>query len=296
MHASLKSFKPWLPTGKTARRLTALLCLCSATSSIIVYLTSATLPSALMLLDLAALGSVWWLHRDSRSAIKLQPKELAARLIQVQESERQHLSRELHDDIGQLLTAATLQIRWLQRRVPEDLQGHCLGLCNVLEETLTKVRDVSAAFNPRQIASLGIEVSLRAHLIKTLENTSLHWTFECHQRLTDLHEDMAFALFRVTQESVTNVLRHAKATNLVVQLRRQADGMKLTVHDDGAGFMPARNPSQAGQRGMAGMLERVEQLGGSIRVISEPGAGTQIDVLLPWQRRTRERASLSKNR
>lgn len=245
MHASLKSFKPWLPTGKTARRLTALLCLCSATSSIIVYLTSATLPSALMLLDLAALGSVWWLHRDSRSAIKLQPKELAARLIQVQESERQHLSRELHDDIGQLLTAATLQIRWLQRRVPEDLQGHCLGLCNVLEETLAKVRDVSAAFNPRQIASLGIEVSLRAHLIKTLENTSLHWTFECHQRLTDLHEDMAFALFRVTQESVTNVLRHAKASNLVVQLRRQADGMKLTVHDDGAGFMPARQANAA---------------------------------------------------
>ena len=131
-------------------------------------------------------------------------------------------------------------------------------------------------------------------MIKTLENTSLHWTFECHQRLTDLHEDMAFALFRVTQESVTNVLRHAKATNLVVQLRRQADGMKLTVHDDGAGFMPARNPSQAGQRGMAGMLERVEQLGGSISVISEPGAGTQIDVLLPWPRRARERASLSK--
>ena len=292
MHASLKSFKPLCPTGKTARRLTAALCLCSALSSLIVYWTCDALPTPLMLLDLTALASVGWLLRDSRHAIQLQPKELAARMIEVQENERQHLSRELHDDIGQLLTAATLQTRWLQRRVPDDLQAHCLSLCTLLEETLAKVRDVSAAFNPRQIASLGIEVSLRAHLIKTLENASLGWTFECHSRLSDIQEEMAVVIFRVTQESVTNVLRHARASNLLVQLRRQADGLQLSVRDDGVGFVPASNPAAAGQRGMAGMLERVAQLGGTLRVISEPGAGAHIDVLLPWPRRARQRAQL----
>ena len=220
MHASLKSFKPLYPTGKTARRLTAALCLCSALSSIVAYWACDSLPTVLMLLDLTTLASIWWLHRDSRNAITLQPKELAARMIEVQESERQHLSRELHDDIGQLLTAATLQTRWLQRRAPEDLQAHCLSLCTLLEETLAKVRDVSAAFNPTQIASLGLDVSLRAHLMKTLENASLRWTFECHPRLGDIQEDMAVVIFRVTQESVTNVLRHARASNLLVQLRR----------------------------------------------------------------------------
>ena len=294
MHASLKSFKPWLPTGKTARRLTALLCLCSATSSIIVYLTSATLPSALMLLDLAALGSVWWLHRDSRSAIKLQPKELAARLIQVQESERQHLSRELHDDIGQLLTAATLQIRWLQRRVPEDLQGHCLGLCNVLEETLAKVRDVSAILNPRQLTSLGLEASLRAHLLKTLENTPIHWSLECQQRLTGIPEEMAVAAFRITQEAVTNMLRHAQAHNLLIRLQRVPDGLSLSISDDGQGFSPAIDPGLEGQRGMAGMFERLDQLGGTLSVSSQPGKGTRIDALFPWAPRALERASSPK--
>ena len=292
MHASLKSFKPLYPTGKTARRLTAALCLCSALSSIVAYWACDSLPTVLMLLDLTTLASMWWLHRDSRNAITLQPKELAARMIEVQESERQHLSRELHDDIGQLLTAATLQTRWLQRRAPEDLQAHCLSLCALLEETLAKVRDVSAAFNPTQIASLGLDVSLRAHLMKTLENASLRWTFECHPRLGDIQEDMAVVIFRVTQESVTNVLRHARASNLLVQLRRQADGLHLSVRDDGVGFVPASDPRQAGQRGMAGMLERVEQLNGSISVISEPGAGTHTEVLLPWPRRTHPRAQL----
>lgn len=248
-----------------------------------------------MVLDLVALASVWWLHRDSRSAINLQPKELAARLIQVQENERKHLSRELHDDIGQLLTAATLQTRWLQRRVPEDLQSHCLGLCSLLEETLAKVRDVSTAFNPRQIGSLGIEASLRAHLIKTLENSPLQWTFDCQHRFSDLPEDVAFAVFRVTQESVTNVLRHARATNLVVQLRRTPEGLRLNLSDDGIGFTPAHSPGQAGQRGMAGMLERIEQLGGCLSVISHPGNGTQIEALIPWFDRNRERAKMAKN-
>lgn len=294
MHASLKSFKFWLPTGKAARWLSTVLCLCSAVSSVIIYLSSTCMPSTLKLLDLSALASVWWLHRDSRNAIKFQPNELAARLLQVQERERQHLSRELHDDVGQLLTAATLQIRWLQGRVPDDLQGHCMGLYNLLEETLTKVRDVSSAFNPRQIATLGIEVSLRAHLIKTLEKLPMNWTFECQQRLSDVPEEMAFTVFRVTQESVTNVLRHAQAKNLHVCLRRQPEGLILSVCDDGAGFVPAKDPAQSGQRGMAGMLERVQQLGGQLSVISKPGTGTQIQAILTWPQRNHARASMVK--
>lgn len=249
---------------------------------------------SLLLLNIAALTSVWVQHRLSSTSIKFQPQELADRLLEVQENERHRLSRELHDDIGQLLTAAKLQSEWLKRRMPEDMQGQCSVLCDTLEETLTKVRDVSAILNPRQLTSLGLEASLRAHLLKTLANTSMHWSLECHQRLTGIPEEMAVAAFRITQEAVTNIQRHAEAKNLLVRLQRMPQGLSLLISDDGQGFAPAADPGREGQRGMAGMRERIDQLGGTLAVTSEPGKGTQIEALLPWAPRALERASTNK--
>ena len=132
-----------------------------------IFGLSAPLPLSLLALNLAALTGVWVQHYLSSKSIRFEPQELAERLLQVQENERHRLSRELHDDIGQLLTAAKLQSEWLRRRMPEEMQGQCSVLCDTLEETLTKVRDVSTILNPRQLASLGLEASLRAHLLKT---------------------------------------------------------------------------------------------------------------------------------
>ncbi|NVZ61805.1 sensor histidine kinase [Pseudomonas gingeri] len=299
MYASLKSLKPWLPSRKNARRLTVLLCVASAVMSLSVYLNCSSLPRSLLLLillmlNLAALTSVWLQHRVSQTSINFQPQELADRLLEVQENERHRLSRELHDDIGQLLTAAKLQTQWLQGRLPEELRNHCADLSNTLDETLAKVRDVSAILNPRQLASLGLEASLRAHLLKTLGNTTVHWSLECQQRLTGLSEEMAVTAFRVTQEAVTNMLRHAKASNLLIRLKRLPEGLSLHITDDGLGFSPAANPGEQGQRGMAGMAERIEQLGGTLTVTSGPGKGTQIEALLPWAPRALERASTNK--
>ncbi|WP_259153402.1 sensor histidine kinase [Pseudomonas sp. JAI111] len=294
MYASLKSLTPWPPSAKNARRLTLLLCLCSAFGSVLIFGTSAPLPASLMVLNLVVLAVVWGQGHFSRKSIKFQPQELADRLLQVQENERHRLSRELHDDIGQLLTAAKLQSEWLKRRMPEEMQGQCSTLIDTLDETLAKVRDVSAILNPRQLTSLGLEASLRAHLLKTLANTSIHWSLECHQRLTGIPEEMSVAAFRITQEAVTNILRHAEAKNLLVRLQRLPQGLTLLISDDGLGFAPAADPGREGQRGMAGMLERIEQLGGTLAVTSEPGKGTQIEALFPWAPRALERASSNK--
>src|SRR5450830_701004 len=97
------------------------------------------------------------------------------------------------------------------------------------ERDAAKVRDVSAILNPRQLASLGLEASLRAHLLKTLENTPIHWSLECQQRLTGIPEEMAVAAFRITQEAVTNMLRHAQAHNLLVRLQRLPQGLSLFI-------------------------------------------------------------------
>jgi len=294
MYASLKSLIARSVSRRHARRMVLVLCLCSLLVSLWAYTRSAPLPLSILLLNLATLLVVGLQQWNSRKSIKFQPQELADRLLQVQENERHRLSRELHDDIGQLLTAAKLQSEWLKRRLPEDLQSQCTVLCNTLNETLAKVRDVSAILNPRQLASLGLEASLRAHLLKTLENTPVHWSLECQQRLTGIPEEMAVAAFRITQEAVTNMLRHAQAHNLLVRLQRLPEGLSLMICDDGLGFSPAANPGREGQRGMAGMSERIDQLGGSLSVTSQPGKGTRIDALFPWAPRALERASSPK--
>lgn len=294
MYASLKSLIARFVSRRHARPLILALCLCSLLVSLWVYLQGAPLPLVIVLLNLVTLAVVALHQWRSRKAIKFQPQELADRLLQVQENERHRLSRELHDDIGQLLTAAKLQSEWLQRRLPQDLQIHCSVLCNTLNETLAKVRDVSAILNPRQLASLGLEASLRAHLLKALENTQVCWSLECQQRLTGIPEEMAVAAFRITQEAVTNMLRHAKAHNLLVRLQRLPEGLSLTICDDGQGFAPAADPGKEGQRGMAGMCERAHQLGGTVSVSSQPGNGTRIHALFPWASRALERASAHK--
>jgi len=294
MYANIKSITQWPPVPVTVRRLTLLLCTCSTLGSLVIYCSSMPFPLGLLILNAAALIGLAVQHHLSSSLIKFQPQELADRLLEVQENERHRLSRELHDDIGQLLTAAKLQSDWLKRRMPEELAAHCSVLCDTLEETLVKVRDVSAILNPRQLASLGLEASLRAHLLKTLANTSVNWSLECHQRLTGIPEETAVAVFRITQEAVTNILRHAKAKNLLVSLRRLPQGLTLLISDDGAGFAPSTDPGREGQRGMAGMSERIEQLGGTLAVISKPGNGTRIEALFPWAPRALERASTHK--
>ncbi|WP_434563861.1 sensor histidine kinase [Pseudomonas sp. Z4-20] len=294
MYASFKSLISWPPSRENARRFTLLLCICSTLGCLLAYLTAVTVPLSLLALNVAALSCVWIRYRLSRQSIKFQPQELADRLLEVQENERHRLSRELHDDIGQLLTAAKLQSEWLKRRMPDDLQSQCSVLCETLDETLNKVRDVSAILNPRQLTSLGLEASLRAHLLKTLANTPVKWSLDCQQRMAGIPEEMTVAAFRITQEAVTNILRHAQATNLLVRLQRLPEGLTLLISDDGRGFVPATHPAREGQRGMAGMAERVEQLGGTLKVTSEAGKGTHIEARIPWAPRTLERASKNK--
>ncbi len=295
MYASFKKYIP-PPLGiQHMRWLTVLLCLLSLVGNIVVFLNQHTLPVSLLGLNVIAMLSVWLQHCGAQKSIAFKPQELADRLLEVQENERHRLSRELHDDIGQLLTAAKMQADWLQRRLPAELEEGFVTLRETIDETLTKVRDVSALLNPRQLNSLGLEASLRAHLLRTLENTDVHWSLECHQQMTGIPEEMAVAAFRITQEAVTNLLRHAHAQNLLVRLQRIPEGLHLFISDDGAGFTPIADPASHGLRGMSGMNERATLIGGWLNVRSAPGQGTQLEALFPWAPRALERAKLGKS-
>ncbi|WP_296181977.1 sensor histidine kinase [Pseudomonas sp. UBA1879] len=293
MHGSDKTFKLWPMGPNKVYGWVAMVGLVTTALNTLIWLIDGQLPWAL--LNVVACLSFGYAISRPNETIQFQPQELADHMLQVQETERHRLSRELHDDIGQMLTAAKLQSDWLQRRAPEALHPHCAMLNNTLDETLAKVRDVSAILNPRQLASLGLEASLRAHLLRTLADTPILWSLECHQRLAGIPEEMAVAAFRITQEAVTNMLRHAQARNLLVRIKRNPEGLCLTISDDGQGFSPSPNPGEEGQRGMAGMVERATLLGGHLNVKSEPGQGTDIQALFPWAPRARERAEISKH-
>ncbi len=294
MHVRTNVFRFRPLSTRNALWLNAVLCIGAAIGNTALYLTSDEFPVALLLLNLATFASVWQAQLRYGQSIRFQPQELAEHMLQVQETERHRLSRELHDDIGQMLTAAKLQSEWLRRRLPSELLEHSAQLNNTLDETLAKVRDVSAILHPRQLTSLGLEASLRGHLLRTLADSQVHWSLECKQPLAGIPEEMSVTAFRIIQEAVTNMLRHAQAKNLLVRLRRLPQGLELHISDDGLGFSPAADPALEGQRGMSGMAERVRLLNGTWAIHSEPGEGTRIDVLLPWTPRTHERASIDK--
>lgn len=279
------------PMGKRhALILTAILAILAITANTLVYWRTQTLPGALLFLNLLTFILLWLPRLYARQDVCMTPVELAEHMLQVQKAERQRLSRELHDDIGQMLTAARLQLDWLQRRLPADCHEHGQLLNQTLEETLDKIRDLSSILNPRQLLSLGLEASLRSHLVRTLADSEVRWTLDCQQPLNGIAEEIAVAAFRITQEAVTNMLRHAQARNLVVRLQRLPYGLSLFIEDDGRGFEPASSPARQNQRGIAGMNERVCMLGGAWSLHSEPGAGTRIEVVFPWAPRNQQRA------
>jgi len=290
MQASIRSFRFRSITARSLHWITGALCLCAAIFNSVFLVIDLQMSFGLLALNLMAFTTVLIFLRQWSLMIHMRPHELAERMLNVQENERHRLSRELHDDIGQMLTGAQLQCAWLQRRLPAELNTHAEQLNGILAETLEKVRDLSTILNPRQLSSLGLEAGLRAHLVTALADTQVRWSLECHQRLTGIPEEMAVAAYRISQEAVTNMLRHANATNLLIRLQRLPAGLSLLITDDGTGFEPANNPAHQGERGLAGMRERVVLLEGSWSLHSGPGLGTRIDVLFPWAPRTDERA------
>ncbi|MFF7709296.1 histidine kinase [Pseudomonas sp. NPDC007930] len=238
---------------------------------------------ALLALNLLCAAALAW-HALRPAA----PQALAAQLLAVREHERQRLGRDLHDELGQLLGFCRLRLEWLGKRLGTELQAPAQEINAALAEALEKMRDISSLLNPRQLASLGLEASLRSHLLRALAGTSLQWSLQCRQGLNGLDEAMAVAVFRIVQEAASNTLRHAQARHLSVQLERQAQGLALALSDDGRGFDGAAALAQG--RGLAGIRERAQALGGHLRVASAPGQGCRLSVLLPWPKPRAARA------
>ncbi len=211
---------------------------------------------------------------------------LARQVVQAQEEERHRVSRELHDEAGQALTALKISLQLIRDDLPARLTRVARELDDVIglvDATRESLRALAHGLRPPALDALGIAATIEDHCRAFAQRTGLSIAFRADgdaDRLP-LHESASISLYRFVQEALTNAARHAAATRVTVSLG-QADGwVTLSVADDGVGFAPGRAGDVGGGLGLVGMRERLELLGGGLVVESMPGAGARLEARLP---------------
>jgi signal transduction histidine kinase len=237
----------------------------------------------LALSGVIAAFSVWWIFRlETRArAAERELRNLSQKLVQAQEEERKRLSLELHDQVGQMLTALRVEISNLGRIGPGDAErfkSHVQQAKEVAEGAMKTVRDLAMGLRPSMLDDLGLgaAVGWLGREFSRLSGVPADVRIEgALDTLTDLQKT---SLFRIVQEAFTNIIRHAGAKEVSVELVAGAEQVELTIRDDGKG-LPAAMKRQG--LGLLGMAERVRELGGVFEIESAPGQGTCLRARIP---------------
>ena len=206
--------------------------------------------------------------------------ELATHLQQVREEERGHLARELHDELGALLTAAKLDVARLKSRLstqPPEIGQRLQHLTESLNSGIALKRRIIEDLRPSSLSNLGLTASLEILAREFSERSGVEITPNLEQ--VDLDESRQLTVYRLVQESLTNVGKYAEAKQVEISVRNYDNHVEVDIRDDGKGFDVAQvRPST---HGLAGMRHRVEAAGGRLTVSSTPGRGTRISAVLP---------------
>lgn len=207
--------------------------------------------------------------------------DLARHLQTVREDERGFLARELHDELGGLLTAAKLDVARLKKRLDTrqpEVADRIVHLGQTLDAGIALKRRIIEDLRPSSLANLGLKRTLEILCEEFAQRAELAVKADIDD--VTLDPTRALAVYRLVQEALTNVSKYAKARQVQVALHRTGDSARITVHDDGIGFEPGGRPVGSGH-GLAGMRFRVRSCGGELQVRSRPGAGTTIEATVP---------------
>ncbi len=212
-------------------------------------------------------------------------RQMSQRLSEAQETERRAIARELHDEVGQSLTATRINLRDLEQEALGGPYAERLAAAsNIISDLLSKVRQMSLDLHPSVLDDLGLVPALRWCVRTRTTGSKLEVALDVPEELPRFDDMVEITLFRVFQEALSNVLKHAQAGHLHVTLRYAQDRLQLTMKDDGVGFdaEAARRHALSGKSlGLLGMQERVRLAGGEIALESAPGQGTELRVSLP---------------
>jgi signal transduction histidine kinase len=218
-----------------------------------------------------------------RSSHKLQ--SLSQRLVEVQESERRNIARELHDEIGQSLTIAEMNLHAaLDAPRENNITRRLKDSIEAVERVLEQVKDLSLNLRPSMLDDLGLEPALRWYTQRQAKISGLQGEFRADALEARVDPIIETECFRVAQEALTNIVRHARAHKFCVELRRQNGDLHLSIRDDGVGFDVAALRDQAvrgASLGLLSMEERATLAGGGLEFRSNPGEGTEVRAWFP---------------
>jgi PAS domain S-box-containing protein len=224
-----------------------------------------------------------------RRQTEAQLRLLTSQLLSAQEEERRRLSRELHDELGQSLLVLKMQLRNIERRATDSAMGEdCARILGYLDAIVENVRRLSRDLSPSVLEDLGLSAALR-HLVEEFRRHPDFQVLEAEVESVDefLGPEAQTNLYRVFQEALTNVGKHAGASRVVIRLQHQGNRIIGSVEDDGRGMeaalLPAGKQGGCGM-GLATMTERLRMLGGTLELKSQPGRGTSIRFSLPIHR------------
>ncbi|MBI3569831.1 MAG: PAS domain S-box protein [Gammaproteobacteria bacterium] len=215
-----------------------------------------------------------------------QLQTLSKRVLEAQEVERRRLARELHDELGQALTAIKINLQARDRLNHQSPTESDTENLRIVEDALQQVRRLALALRPSMLDDLGIGPALRWMAEQQAERSGYTVHFGADFPDTRLAPELETTCFRISQEALTNIARHAQAKRVAIELRHEGDTLVMTVQDDGRGFDVAAMRERAkagGSTGMLGMQERAALIGGQLEIESAPGRGTTLRVRFPWR-------------
>ncbi|MBR0696693.1 PAS domain-containing protein [Bradyrhizobium lablabi] len=213
---------------------------------------------------------------------RTQLRELSNYLQSVREAERARISRELHDELGQTLTALKMELGWLKERLPSEptlLRTRVDRLVQIVDHSVADLQRIAADLRPMILDELGLVSAIQWLTQNLSERSPLAIELSLDRTDVAYSKDVSTAAFRIVQEALTNIVRHSGATSARIVARHSANELQLDISDDGRGMDVT--PSKRERLGLIGMSERAHMLGGSMEIDSAPGRGTRISVRLP---------------
>ncbi len=218
-----------------------------------------------------------------------QIQEMSSRILTAHEEERKRIARELHDDTAQAITSILVRLRLLERSTEDaEVLKNVEELRELTSGALDSVRRMAMDLRPASLDDLGLVPALQSYAEQFSQSTPIAVSLEVEGLGRRLPRDVELVLYRVFQEALTNVSKHASAKTALVQLKRRRNEVTLVIEDDGAGFDPGDlSPAQGTGLGLFGMRERLTLVGGVVEVESEKGKGTKIEARVPLGKKIR---------
>jgi signal transduction histidine kinase len=231
--------------------------------------------------ELAQANEVLQAEIAERRRVERARTELLRRLVTAQEDERRHIARELHDQIGQILTGLNLALEMSLRLPPEEIRHKLREAQNMVNDLIMQVRNLSLDLRPAMLDDIGLLPALLWHFERYTAQTGVRVTFEHRNLERRFGTEVETAAYRIVQEALTNVARHAGVAHATVHAWASNDTLCLQVEDEGCGFDPVAAQNARASSGLAGMYERALALGGQLRIESALGAYTRLLAELP---------------